>query len=363
MTKPSNDHGAVGLCLGGGGLTGAMYEVGVLAAVEDAIEDFRAADFDLFVGVGSGTPVACALAGGVSALRIYRALLDPADDFFPLARAHLLQFDSPELKRMGRSALGASKRMVRSLASRRGRTDLWSEIDRFYDSMPAGLCSLVPFEQLLADMWRRRGIADRFADLPGRVLVVTNDLDRGEPAIFGVGHRDDVPVTRAIAAACASPGLYAPVQIGDRDYVASAPSEARHVELAVNEGCTTVLMINALIPVHANGRSAVPTGHGPGDRVRDKGLLWVLNQHERIVTEAVLHSAVRMLNAEGKVDVHLIEPQKQDALMFMHPSMDFATRRRILKEGYTAARRLLSNPQSTLRRAIEARREARKAAP
>jgi NTE family protein len=362
MTNPPNDQGVVGLCLGGGGLTGAMYEVGVLAAVEDAITDFRATDFDLFVGVGSGAPVACALAGGVSALRIYRALLDPADDFFPLARAHLLQFDSPELKRMGRSAFGASRRMVGSLVTRHLRTDLWGEIDRFYDSMPAGLCSLSPFEQLLAHMWKRRGIPERFSELEGRVLIVTNDLDRGEPAIFGTGHRDDVPVTRALAAACASPGLYAPVQIGDRDYVASAPSEARHVELAVAEGCTTLLMINALVPVHADGRSAVPTGHGPGDRVRDKGLLWVLNQHERIVTEAILHSAVRALRAEGKVDVHLIEPDKRDALMFMRPSMDFATRRLILKEGYTAARRHLADPGSTLRRAIEARSRSRQGA-
>lgn len=230
MTKPSRDP-HVGLCLGGGGLSGAMYEVGVLAAVEDAIPEFRAADFDLFVGVGSGAPVACALAGGVSALRAYRALLDPADDFFPLARAHLLQFDSPELRRMGRSALGASRRMVGSIASRRAGP--WAEIDRFYDSLPAGLCSLDPFEQLLVEMWRRRGISNRFGELPGRALLVANDLDRGEPAIFGPGHRQDVPVTRAIAAACASPGLYAPVRIHDRDYVASAPSEARHVELAV----------------------------------------------------------------------------------------------------------------------------------
>ena len=358
MTKPPRDP-VVGLCLGGGGLTGAMYEVGVLAAVEDELSDFRAVNFDLFVGVGSGAPVACALAGGVSALRIYRALLDPADDFFPLSRAHLLKFDSPELGRMGRSAVGAARRRLGSLASRRLDANLWGEVDRFYDSMPAGLCSITPFEQLLAQLWKRRGIPERFDELEGRVLLVTNDLDRGEPAIFGRGHRDDVAVTRAIAAACASPGLYAPVSIGDRDYVASAPSEARHVELAVAEGCTTLLVINALVPVHAAGPSVVPTGHGPGERVRDKGLLWVLNQHERIVTEAVLRSVVGALRAGGGVDIHLIEPARHDALMFMRPSMDFATRRLILKEGYTAARRLLSDPESTLRRAIEARRTAR----
>ena len=92
----------MGLCLCGGGITGAMYEVGCLAALEDAFEGFQSSDFDVFVGSSSGSTVAAALAGGLSALRMYRALLDPSDDLFPLQRHHLLRFDTKEFGSSGR---------------------------------------------------------------------------------------------------------------------------------------------------------------------------------------------------------------------------------------------------------------------
>lgn len=354
-----NSRGKVALCLGGGGITGAMYEVGVLAAVEDAIEDFRTSDFDLYIGIGSGAPLASILAGGVSALRAYRALLDPADDFLPLSRAELLQIDTPEVKRMGKSALLALRRTIASIVTGRVGANFWGEIDRFYDSLPAGISSLDPFAEILAKMFRRRGISEDFRELPGRLLLIANDLDRGEPVVFGLGHRENVSVTRAIAGASASPGLYAPVTIDGRDYIASSPLEGRHLELAVNEGATAILAINALVPVTAEGCS-IPTGHGPGERVRDKGLLWVLNQQERIATQATLRLIADSLRAQRSADIHLIEPDRRDALMFMRPSMDFAARRVILKEGYTAGRRLLSDADSSLRRALEAKREALK---
>src|SRR5262245_17752305 len=95
----------MGVCLGGGGVTGAMYQVGCLAALEDRLEGFQASDFDVFVGSASGASVATALAGGLSVQRMYRALLDPADDFFPLQRNHLLRVDARELLRVVGTAL------------------------------------------------------------------------------------------------------------------------------------------------------------------------------------------------------------------------------------------------------------------
>src|SRR5690606_25651187 len=89
-----------GLCLCGGGVTGAMYEVGCLAALEDFFEGFYACDFDAFVGTGAGASVAVALAGGLRAGRLYRALLDPADDFFLLRRQHMFGFDFGEWRRV-----------------------------------------------------------------------------------------------------------------------------------------------------------------------------------------------------------------------------------------------------------------------
>src|ERR1700754_5217543 len=98
--RPMPGGPRTGLCLCGGGVTGEMYEVGCLAALEDFFDGFYACDFDAFVGSGTGSSVAVALAGGLRAGRLYRALLDPADDFFSLRRQHMFGFDSDEWKRV-----------------------------------------------------------------------------------------------------------------------------------------------------------------------------------------------------------------------------------------------------------------------
>ena len=50
-----------------------MYQIGALAALEDAVEGLQANDFHLYMGASSGASVAAALAGGRPVQRIYRA--------------------------------------------------------------------------------------------------------------------------------------------------------------------------------------------------------------------------------------------------------------------------------------------------
>lgn len=54
----------------GGGITGALYEVGALAAL-DRLLDRSVVDHDLYVGVSGGAFVAAPLAGGVAPAEIY----------------------------------------------------------------------------------------------------------------------------------------------------------------------------------------------------------------------------------------------------------------------------------------------------
>ena len=53
------------LALAGGGVVGGMYEVGVLAALDESLQGFRANDFDIYVGVSAGSVVASLMANGV----------------------------------------------------------------------------------------------------------------------------------------------------------------------------------------------------------------------------------------------------------------------------------------------------------
>src|SRR5690606_12394258 len=82
-TDTRAERARVTLCLPGAGLTGAMYQIGALAALEDGVAGFDNQSFTLYLGTGSGAAAAATIAGGVPVERMYRALLDPADNFFP----------------------------------------------------------------------------------------------------------------------------------------------------------------------------------------------------------------------------------------------------------------------------------------
>ncbi|MEM7603793.1 MAG: patatin-like phospholipase family protein [Myxococcota bacterium] len=353
----ANKGPRLGLCLAGGGITGAVYEVGVLAALEDAFEDFSADQFDVIIGASTGACVATALAGGISAQRMYRALLDPSDDFFPLRRQHLMRIDLGELRRVWSSSIGAIRRLAGSVAGRPLSRDAWREVDRLWDSLPAGVFTMDPFEQFFFEFLTRRGLPKRFAEMPRQLMLVANDLDVGERIVFGVGgDLDHVPIAKAVAASMAVPMLYAPVRLDGRDFIAGGPGEAGHVDVAVEQGCELIVVINAMVPVRTDRDGlSVPTGHGPRKRVRDKGLLWVYNQSWRLLTEARLQKGLAAYRAEHPdIDVQLVEPARDDATMFMHSPMNFDARRLILEDGYAATRQSLLNPDSPLRKAFEA---------
>ncbi len=345
-----------GLCLAGGGITGAMYEVGALAAIEDAFHDFQACDFDVFVGSSAGSCVATALAGGIPAQRLYRALLSPTDDFFPLQRQHLLRLDLKEMQRVFRSAVGAARRMLGSVTSRPLEVDVWTELERFVDSLPAGLFSMDSFEDFFREFMQRRGLPRSFDDYARTLFLVASDLDGGQRVVFGSGEgAERAPLPRAIAAANAVPILFAPVRIDGRDLMASPIGEAAHADLALAEGCEMILIINPMVPVKSDpGERTIPTGHGTMTRVRDKGLLWVHSQSWRLASEARLVAGIENLQAANpEVAIHLVEPERDEVEMFMHSPMNFAARRVILEDGYTRTLRRLRNPESRLRRSLE----------
>lgn len=355
--RPPHNGPRTGLCLCGGGVTGAMYEVGCLAALEDFFEGFHASDFDVFVGSGAGASVAVALAGGLRAGRMYRALLDPADDFFPLKRQHMFGFDAREWRRVVSTVLGAARRAAVSVIGSPLEADLWNELERFVDSLPAGLFSLDAYQRFFVEFMERRGIGSSFAALPKPLALVGYDLDAGVRTVFGAPPYTDVPIAQAVAAATAIPVLYAPVRIGARDYVDGSPFELANVDVAAQLGASVVLVVNPMVPIRSEVETRdIPTGHGHMKRVRDKGLLWVYNQAIRLRSDAGLRAGIaRYRDDHPDVHVHVLEPDPSDATLFMHSPMNFAARRAILTHAYTTTYQMLRVPTSNLRKLVEQR--------
>ncbi len=69
---PPPDAGRLGLVCAGGGVTGAIYEIGALAALEERLEDVSLTDFDVFVGVSAGAYISALIANGIAPGVLFR---------------------------------------------------------------------------------------------------------------------------------------------------------------------------------------------------------------------------------------------------------------------------------------------------
>jgi predicted acylesterase/phospholipase RssA len=332
------------LCLPGGGLTGAMYQIGALAALEDGLREGELAPrFSVYVGASSGATVAASLAGGIPIDRIYRALLDPASVFFPLERGHVLHLDLDEWNRTLSTAGVAIRHGLARLATRKPSASslphhfVLEQVDRLNDSLPAGLFRLDRYERFLAEFFLRRGIPNAFGAMPRPLRIAATDLDSGERVVFGAEGQTTPPVSLACAASVALPLFFSPVRIGDSHYLDGGLERVAHLDVAAASGAALAVVVNPLVPLDTGNR-AVPTGHGARQSVRDKGLLGVFDQSMRIGSRARLVDEIARQRELGGMQVLVIEPEPADVVLFLHNPVNFDARRAILEYAYKATR-------------------------
>jgi NTE family protein len=349
----------VALCLPGGGLSGALYQIGALAALEDGISGVDGQSFLIYLGQGSGATVASAIAGGIPVERLYRALLDPADNFFPLERSHILRFDMDEWHRAMTTSWVAIRHALARLTSRGDAAErspallyFWEQVDRLNDSLPAGLLTLDRYERFLAEFFLRRGVPNSFRVIPRTLRIAAHDIDSGERVMFGAEGFEDVPVSLACAASLALPLFFSPVRIGDRHYLDGGLGRVAQLDVAEQAGAELAIIVNPLVPVSTANR-AVPTGHGVRESVRDKGLLWVFNQAMRIGAHARLHQEVLRQKERAGMRVIVLEPDATDVLLFLHNPSSLSARRAILEYAYRTTRERMARWMERNREVVE----------
>lgn len=330
------------LSLPGGGMTGALYQVGALAALEDGVVGLHGQSFKLYVGHSSGATVAAALAGGIPVERLYRALLDPVDNFFPLERNHLVRVDFDEYRRMFTTGYQALRRAVTRLRSggdtvsnQPPQSLVLQQLDRFNDSLPAGLLSLDRYERFVSEFFLRRGIPNSFRSMPRTLRIAAYDIDSGSRVMFGAEGFEDVPVSLACAASMALPLFYSPVRVNDRHYIDGGLGRGAHLDVVEAAGISLSIVVSPMVPVQA-APGAVPTGHGARESVRDKGLLWTYNQAMRIGAHARLRQEIAA--HASTMRVLTLEPEPSDAVLFLHNPASPEARRAILEYAYRTTR-------------------------
>lgn len=215
--------GGVALVLGGGGLVGHAWHLGVLAGLVDAA-GWEAGCAELIVGTSAGAVVGAELRTGLHPFDLLRPGVGaaPVEAPRPVLGPRSLRCAAPGLA--ARAVLPpwrALPGMVTAGLMPRGRRDtaiIGDAIDRLYGS--------------------DRGWP------PAPLEVCATRLDDGRRVVFGGD--DGTALSTAVAASCAMPGFFCPVAIDGHDHVDGGVRSSTNADLAAGRGFDVVVVSSSM---------------------------------------------------------------------------------------------------------------------
>lgn len=349
--KPNaSGRARVGLALAGGGPLGAIYEIGALCALEEALVGVDFTRLDSYVGVSAGALVAAGLVNGMSPREQCAAFIENAGLEGDLLEPSLLM--RPAWREFGRR-LAALPRLAAQAGwdiTVRRRSKL-AALERLGRAMPTGVLSGEALQTQLAKAFSVPGRTNDFRKLDRTLVLVATDLDSGEAAPFGMPGWDHVPISVAIQASAALPGLFPPVTIDGHSYVDGALKKTLHASVLLDRGLDLLLCLNPLVPFDSTVARPRVLGRAtePIPRMEDGGLPLVLSQTFR----SLIHSrlALGMKGYERShpdVDIVLFEPDHRDPAMYLANTFSLSQRRELAEHAYQRTREMLRSRMGSL---------------
>ena len=338
----------VGLALAGGGLEGAVYEIGALRALDDSLVGIDLhRDICTYVGVSAGAFVASCLANGLSSKQLVRAIVKQAGVQHPFTPEI---FFTPAIKEFVQRSLMTPRLLAESLLQYVKSPDdltLLESMARMTRALPVGIFDNDPLRQYLEGIFSLEGRTNDFRELESRLIVVAADLDSGDAVCFGDRGFDHVPISRAVQASTALPGLYPPVLIDDRHYVDGVLLKTLHASVALDSAAELVICINPIVPVDTV--DAVEAGVMKRGRLVDRGLPTVLSQTFRTLVHSRLKVGLSSYvpRYPGQ-QVVLIEPPRDDYRMFFTNIFRFSSRKSVCEHAYRSTRQQLLDRREEL---------------
>jgi predicted acylesterase/phospholipase RssA len=327
--------GKIALVLAGGGVAGAVYEIGALRAIDDLLVDRTVNDFDIYVGTSAGSLVASGLANGLSPEAMLQAFEGSHPEIWPLERSHLFRFNNGEFLRrslaLPGALVGAWLHYLRNVKDLTLFDLLWF----FLGALPSGLYDGMALERYVRTVLSGPGRSNRFVDLDRDLYIIATDLNSGERVVFGRDGMSEVPISLAVAASSALPLLYKPVRVHDAEYVDGGVRATASVDLAIERGATLIICINPLVPLDNGSRDSTPSLVGDGGHLSKMGGQAIASQISRIATHSGLHSQISQLRRQhADVDIIIVEPRPDDDRMFFCNIMRYSERLNVARHGF-----------------------------
>ena len=204
------------LVLGGGGLAGIAWELGIFAGLADAGVDVTAAD--LVVGTSAGSVVGAQIMSGATIGALFDQQLVPAEQ----TKERAVDFDMEKLAEIFGALVGATgdnrTAALAAVGAKALTAKTISETDRLE----------IIASRLASHEWPAR-----------RFLATAVDVHTGEFRAFDSS--SGVRLLDAIAASCAVPGVWPPVTIGSTRYMDGGVRSGTNSDLAVGHARVLIL--------------------------------------------------------------------------------------------------------------------------
>jgi len=341
---PSSRRPRIGLALAGGGPLGAIYEIGVLSALAEALHGFDFNEAEVYVGVSAGSFIAAGLANGYTPQALSRLFIEDAHSADRFDPALLLRPALREYARRIASLPPLIAEAAWAYVSRPGNA--LGALERLGRALPTGLFDGGEIDRYLARIFAGPGRTNDFRQLRQKLYIVAAELDTGESVAFGGPGVDHVPISRAVQASSALPGLFPPVEIGGHYFVDGALRKTLHASVALALGVELLICVNPLVPYYARQHSLGADGKRRRDHQLQKlvegGLPVVLAQTYRAIIHSRLDAGMeRYKTAYPDTDIVLFQPNRSDADMFFTNLFSYSGRHRLCEHAYQKMRREL----------------------
>ncbi len=333
-------EGKTALALAGGGIIGVLYEVGCLTALDDFLkEGFSVNEFDIFIGVSSGSVLASLVSQKIKPSSIFKALLFDTN--------HPLNFRRSDLYRLN---IKGQLEFIRKILQRifdivdyyRKNRESFSFLDALHaieENLPQGIYNLDRLEKYMKRVFSHFGLSDDFRSVGKELYIPAVDIDTGWYYVFGDGDFSDVQISKAIIASCAIPIFFEPVKIKDIYFVDGGLGREAYLDIAIDKNAELIIVANPLVHIKNEEREpCIPTFYGKCSSISEKGLSYIAEQALRISSDAKTYIHLkRMKEKYPDKDFVVIEPDPKDLVMFSYNIMSIRGKDRILRYGYDSA--------------------------
>jgi len=329
----------LGLALAGGGPLGAVYELGTLAALEEALDGTDLTELDVYVGVSAGAFIAAGLANGVTPAEMCRMFVESDRHEQPFDPAVLLR---PAFREYAQRIASVPPLLLGAfwsyLSDPLGR-GVYAALQRLGRAIPTGVFDNRGIDRFLRRAFMARGRTNDFRELAHELYLVATDLDTGTAVELGAPGTEHIPISTAVRASAALPGLFPPVEIDGHHYVDGALKKTLHASVALKRGVRLLLAINPLVPFD----SRLPRAYADTPkRLVEGGLPAVLAQTFRSMIHSRMQVGMQRYETEyPDAEIVLFQPNRDDAEMFFTNIFSYASRQRLAEHAYQKTRKEL----------------------